>query len=76
YANPIRTSTGRLIVTSGFVIGDDGTFAGSVVYSDDNGLTWTKSASGLTIPSIGGEGGVSGTAIIERADGSLLIYAR
>ncbi|WP_217596786.1 sialidase family protein [Cohnella sp. GbtcB17] len=76
YANPIRTSTGRLIVTFGFVIGDDGTFAGGVVYSDDNGLTWTKSASDLTIPSIGGEGGVSETAIIERADGSLIIYAR
>ncbi|THF77328.1 sialidase family protein [Cohnella fermenti] len=76
YSNPIRTSTGRLVVTFGFAIGDDGTFAAGVAYSDDNGLTWTKSASDLTIPSIGGEGGVSETAIIERADGSLIIYAR
>lgn len=76
YTNPIRLSTGRLAVTFGFVLGNDGTFGAGVAYSDDNGATWTKSASDLTIPSSGGEGGVSETAMVELADGSLKIYAR
>ncbi|WP_158289268.1 exo-alpha-sialidase [Paenibacillus flagellatus] len=76
YSNPIRLSSGRLVVTFGFVIGNDGTFAAGVAYSDDDGATWTKSASDLTIPSSGGEGGVSETAIVELADGTLKIYAR
>ncbi|MEF3304104.1 DUF2341 domain-containing protein [Paenibacillus sp. GYB003] len=76
YANPIRLSTGRLVASFGFVIGNDGTFAASVAYSDDDGLTWTKSASDMTIPASGGEGGVSETAIVELADGTLRIYAR
>lgn len=76
YSNPIRLSTGRLVASFAFVVGNDGTFAASVAYSDDDGVSWTKSASDLTIPAIGGEGGVSETAIIELADGTLRIYAR
>lgn len=76
YVNPIRLGTGRLVASFGFVIGNDGSFAAGIAYSDDDGLTWTKSASDLTLPANGGEGGVSETAMIELADGTLRLYAR
>ncbi|QNK59241.1 DUF2341 domain-containing protein [Paenibacillus sp. PAMC21692] len=76
YTNPIRHSSGRIIAPFSHVIGDDGTFGVSFLYSDDNGGTWQKSVSELTIPSIGGEGGVTEVAIIELADGSLKTYLR
>jgi len=76
YTNPIRLGTGRLVIPFAFVNSNDGAFAASVVYSDNNGVSWTKSASDLTIPTSGGEGGVSESAIIERNDGTLLMYLR
>ncbi|MFD0961440.1 DUF2341 domain-containing protein [Paenibacillus chungangensis] len=76
YANPIRTDSGRLVAPISYVIGADGTFGGGVVYSDDDGSTWTKSVNDLSIPAVGGEGGISESAVVELADGSLKMYLR
>ncbi|WP_409344260.1 DUF2341 domain-containing protein [Paenibacillus sp. MBLB4367] len=76
YTNPIRLSTGRLLEPFSYVIGDDGTFGVGILYSDDDGATWQKSVSELSIPSVGGEGGVTEVAIIELADGTVKTYMR
>lgn len=76
YSNPIRLSTGRLVATFVFVYSDDGALAASVVYSDDDGASWTKSSTDLAMPASGAEGGVSEAAIIELNDGSLRMYLR
>ena len=76
YTNPIRTSTGRIIAPFSYVISNDGMFAASVLYSDDDGITWEKSGSELTVPSIGGEGGITEVAVMELSDGTLKLYYR
>ncbi|SDD24445.1 BNR repeat-like domain-containing protein [Paenibacillus sp. UNCCL117] len=76
YTNPIRLTTGRLLVPFTYVISSDGTFGIGVLYSDNDGASWNKSASELSIPSIGGEGGVTEAAIAELADGTVKMYFR
>lgn len=76
YTNPIRLSTGRLLEPFSYVIGDDGTFGVGFLYSDDDGASWHKSVTELSIPSVGGEGGVTEVAVIELADGTVKTYMR
>ncbi|WP_158560592.1 DUF2341 domain-containing protein [Paenibacillus contaminans] len=76
YTNPIRLSTGRLLEPFSYVIGDDGTFGVGFLYSDDDGASWHKSVTELSIPSVGGEGGVTEVAVIELGDGTVKTYMR
>jgi hypothetical protein len=76
YTGPIRTSSGRLIFPFLYAYSAVGSFAVSTIHSDDDGATWTKSSSELTLPSAGYEAGLSETSLIELQDGTLRVFMR
>lgn len=75
-SNPARLQNGDLILPFHYVYTDEGAFTLSVMYSTDNGTTWTKSVSDIQIQSEGQEAGATEGAVVKLADGSLKMYFR
>lgn len=76
YTNPVKTSSGAYVVTIPHIFRPDGQFALAIIRSTDGGATWTQSATPLTMPVAGFEGGVSESVITQLRSGALVIYAR
>ncbi|MEK3912639.1 DUF2341 domain-containing protein [Paenibacillus sp. FSL H7-0331] len=76
YTNPIKLVNGDWIFPFVYVKAPDGSLATSVLYSTDQGGTWTKSVSQLSVTSSGGEGGLSEPSIVQLNNGNLLMYMR
>ena len=77
YSNPIKISNGDIVVPFHHVVSSDGAFAQSVVYSTDNGNTWEKSDTDLTLGGAAGfEAGLTEAAIIELDNHDLKMYMR
>lgn len=76
YTNPIRSVDGTFLAPIHYIYRDTGAFAASVLISDDDGDTWSKSASELTIPGSGHEIGVTQSAIIQLQDATVIMYLR
>lgn len=75
YTNPIRLTDGTFLAPIHYIYRDNGAFAASTLLSED-GVTWSKSASELTIPGGGHEIGVTQSAIIQLQDATIVMYLR
>ena len=65
------------VFPAGAQFNDTGAFCCVVIYTDDGGLTWQTGESVISIlDSAGHEGGVSEGTIMEREDGTLVLYVR
>ncbi|MDF2647919.1 MAG: hypothetical protein K0Q73_3724, partial [Paenibacillus sp.] len=69
YTNPIQLVNGDWIFPFVYVKAPDGSFAVSVLYSTDRGVTWTKSSTQLSVSSSGNEAGLSEPSIIQLSNG-------
>jgi hypothetical protein len=71
-----QTRTGRLVYPFAFLTSNRGQFAVSVLYSDDDGVSWTRSKSVLEAGGAGFESGASEPTVVELTDGRLLMLIR
>ncbi|HTM51204.1 MAG TPA: sialidase family protein [Bryobacteraceae bacterium] len=71
-----QTRTGRLVYPFAFLTSTRGQFAVSVLYSDDDGRSWTRSKSVLEAGGSGFESGASEPTVVELADGRMLMLIR
>jgi hypothetical protein len=67
---------GRLIYPFAFLTSTKGQFATSVLYSDDDGVTWRRSGSVLQAGGGGFESGANEPTVVELADGTLWMLIR
>jgi|GEM_PF-1775626 len=75
YTDPVLTPTGALVVSVPYISTAAGQFAIAILRSTDAGVSWTQSASVLSLPS-DTWGGASESCLIVRADGALCLLAR
>lgn len=71
-----QISTGRVIYPFGFLSKTKGHFKTSVLYSDDDGKTWTRSRSVLGVGGTGFETGASEPSVVELPGGRLWMLIR
>lgn len=76
YANIVKLTSGRLLAPFAHVYSPDGALAVSVLRSDDNGLTWTRSGNQIEAAGSGHEAGPSEAGLLQRNDGSLVMLMR
>lgn len=76
YTNPVRTPSGAWLVPVSYPYTSEGTFAVTIFRSTNRGGSWQQVPVEFTIPGGGFEVGVSETAMVTRADGSVLLIAR
>jgi Bacterial surface proteins containing Ig-like domains len=76
YSNPTIASNGDIVLPFHYMYQNDGALRLSVMYSTDNGVTWTKSSSDIQISGSGYEIGATEAAITKLSNGDLKIYFR
>jgi len=76
YSPPVVTPTGAYVVAVPYIFRSDGAFAAAMLRSIDRGITWTQSATPLTTPLAGFEGGISESAITVQSNGDLVVHSR
>lgn len=68
--------TGRLLYPCAFLTAEQGRFASTVLFSDDDGMSWTRSRSVLQAGGGGFESGANEPSAVELADGRVWMLIR